>query len=209
MAAKTWSAAEKFRNSMRIKLQTIAPLVAALVVGITSTFAHNPNGKVDPMNAALEPLKGAEFEQSFLDQMILHHRSAIEMSKMVSDHTKRPELRQLAEKISTSQQAEIDKMTAWLKDWYKASPKPIANEAADKEMKMHMPMMTDKKDADFDKAFLQMMPQHHHMGVEMAEQAEKKATHPELKELAAKIAKEQQEEIKQMKSWAQSWFGPA
>jgi uncharacterized protein (DUF305 family) len=70
-------------------------------------------------------------------------------------------------------------------------------------------MLTNKKDADFDKAFLQMMPQHHHMAVEMAEQAEKKATHPELKELAAKIAKDQQEEIKQMKSWAQSWFGPA
>ena len=41
------------------------------------------------------------------------------------------------------------------------------------------------------------------------EQAEKKATHPELKELASKIAKDQQQEIKQMKSWAQSWFGPA
>jgi uncharacterized protein (DUF305 family) len=54
-----------------------------------------------------------------------------------------------------------------------------------------------------------MMPEHHHMAVEMAEQAEKKATHTELKELAAKIAKDQTEEIKQMKSWAQSWFGPA
>jgi len=194
---------------MRTKLQNITPIVAALVVGITSIFAHNPNGKVDPMNAALEPLKGGEFEQSFLEQMIQHHRSAIEMSKMVSDHTKRPELRQLAEKITTSQQAEIDKMTAWLKDWYKVSPKEIANEAADKEMKMHMPMMSDKHDVDFDKAFLVMMPQHHHMAVEMAEQVEKKGTHPELKALAAQIAKDQQEEIKQMKSWAQSWFGPA
>ena len=58
-------------------------------------------------------------------------------------------------------------------------------------MKMHMSMLSGKHDADFDKAFLQMMPQHHHGAVEMAEQAEKKATHPELKELAAKIAKDQ------------------
>ena len=99
-------------------------------------------------------------------------------------------------------------MTKWLTDWSKVSPKPVANEAADKEMKMHMPMLSEKHDADFDKAFLQMMPQHHHMAVEMAEQAEKKATHPELKELAAKIAKDQKAEIKQMKGWAQSWFGP-
>jgi len=194
---------------MKIKHHITRWLVAAVLVGASTAFAHNPDGKVDPMTASLEPLKGAEFEQSFLEQMIQHHRSAIEMSKMVSDHTKRPELRQLADKISTSQQREIDKMTGWLKDWYKASPKPVANEAADKEMKMHMPMMSDKHDADFDKAFLQMMPQHHHMAVEMAEQAEKKATHPELKELAATIAKDQQDEIKQMKGWAQSWFGPA
>ena len=188
----------------------ILPLFAAITLGAALTaLAHNPNGQVDPMNASLEKLKGAEFEQSFLEQMIQHHGTAIEMAKMVNDHTKRPELRQLADKIIASQQAEIDQMTGWLKEWFKVSPKPVANEAADKEMKMHMPMLSEKHDADFDKAFLQMMPQHHHMAVEMAEQAETKSTHPELKELASKIAKDQTAEIKQMKGWAQSWFGPA
>ena len=194
---------------MKLLLGIAAAAVFAASPLVSTALAHDPNGKVDPMNASLQPLKGAEFEQSFLQQMIQHHRSAVDMAKMVSDHTKRPELQQLADKIMTSQQQEIDKMTGWLKDWFQASPKPVANEAADKEMKMHMPMLSGKHDADFDKAFLQMMPQHHHMAVEMAEQAEKKATHPELKELAAKIAKDQKEEIKQMKGWAQSWFGPA
>ena len=184
-------------------------LIAAFtLVTAASSFGHNPNGNVDAMNASLEPLKGAEFEQSFLQQMIQHHRSAVEMAKLVSDHTKRPELRELGDKIITAQQQEIDQMTKWLADWYEASPKEVANEAADKEMKAHISMMSEKHDADFDKAFLEMMPKHHHMAVEMAEQAEKKATHPELKEFAAKIAKDQQNEIKQMKNWAQSWFGP-
>jgi uncharacterized protein (DUF305 family) len=195
---------------MKNKLQTVLLLMAALIlVTATRVHAHNPGGKPDPMIASLESLKGAEFEQSFLQQMIQHHRSAIEMAKLVNDHTKRPELRELAEKIITTQQQEIDQMTKWLADWYKTTPKEVANEAADKEMKPHMSMLSGKKDADFDKAFLEMMPKHHHAAVEMAEQAEKKATHPELKELAAKIAKDQQQEIKQMKSWAQSWFGPA
>src|SRR5438874_2021579 len=194
---------------MKNKTKRIVPLFAAFtLITAAVAFAHNPNGKADPMNAALEALKGAEFEQSFLQQMIQHHRSAIEMAKMVPDHTQRAELRQLAAKIISAQQQEIEQMTKWLTDWYKASPKEVANEKADKEMKMHMSMFTGKKDADFDKAFLEMMPKHHHMAVEMAEQAEKKATHPELKELAAKIAKEQQNEITQMKSWATSWFGP-
>src|SRR6266480_4926791 len=187
-----------------------ASLCAVLIVGLaTAVLAHNPNGQVDPMNASLQPLKGAEFEASFLQQMIQHHRSAVEMAKMVADHTQRAELRQFAEKIISAQTQEIGQMTKWLADWYKASPKEVANEKADKEMKPPMSMLSEKHDADFDKAFLEMMPKHHHMAVEMAEQAEKKATHPELKELAAKIAKDQQQEIKQMKSWAQSWFGPA
>ena len=195
--------------NMNRKTKNIAPFIAAFtLITAAGAFGHNPNGKVDPMNASLEALKGAEFEQSFLQQMIQHHRSAVEMAKMVADHTQRAELRQFAEKIISAQTQEIEQMTKWLMDWYKASPKEVANEKADKEMKPHMSMLQGKKDADFDKAFLEMMPKHHHMAVEMAEQAESKSTHPELKEFAAKIAKDQQNEIKQMKSWATSWFGP-
>ena len=192
---------------MKLLLGIAAAAVFAASPLVNTALAHDPKGKVDPMNAALQPLKGAEFETSFLQMMIQHHRHGIEMAKLVNDHTKRPELQELSGKIMTAQQQEIDQMTKWLTDWYKASP--ADNAKAEEEMKMHMSMLSGKHDADFDKAFLQMMPQHHHMAVEMAEQAEKKATHAELKELAAKIAKDQQAEIKQMKGWAQAWFGPA
>jgi uncharacterized protein (DUF305 family) len=194
---------------MNNKTKNIMPLIAAFtLVTAASLFGHNPNGKVDAMNASLEPLKGAEFEQSFLQQMIQHHRSAVEMAKLVSDHTQRSELRKLAGDIISMQEKEIEKMTGWLKDWHNPTPKEVANEKAKEEMKMHMSMLAGKKDADFDKAFLQMMSMHHHSAVEMSEQAEKKATHAELKEFAAKMAKDQQKEIEQMKSWATSWFGP-
>src|SRR5436190_18851967 len=194
---------------MRTKLQKILPLITVTLGSITSVFAHNPGGKPDPMNVSLESLKGAEFEQSFLQQMIQHHRSGIEMAKLASDQTKRTELRDFASKMISSQQQEIDKMSGWLKSWYNASAKEVANEAANKEMKLHMSMFSGKRDADFDKAFLEMMPKHHHVAVEMAEQAEKKATHPELKEFAAKLVKDQEQEMKQMKEWGQAWFGPA
>jgi uncharacterized protein (DUF305 family) len=192
---------------MKLLLGIAAAVLFAASPLVSTSLAHDPNGKVDPMNAALQPLKGAEFETRFLQMMIQHHRHGVEMAKLVNDHTKRPELRELAGKIMGAQQQEIDQMTKWLTDWYKASP--ADNQKAEEEMKMHMSMLSGKHDADFDKAFLQMMPQHHHGAVEMAEQAEKKATHPELKELAAKIAKDQEAEIKQMKGWAQAWFGPA
>jgi uncharacterized protein (DUF305 family) len=194
---------------MHPQTKRIAPLVTAFTILTAVAFAHNPGGKPDPMNASLEKLNGAEFEQSFLQQMIQHHRSGIDMAKLASDHTQRAELRQFAEKMISNQQQQIETMTGWLRSWYNASPKGVANEAADKEMKTHISMLADKKDSDFDKAFLEMMPKHHHAAVEMCEQAEKKATHPELKEFAAKLAKDQQQESKQMKDWAQAWFGPA
>src|SRR6266581_9057720 len=115
---------------MKLKYHTAVFLALSLLLRASSAFAHNPNGKADPMNASLEPLKGAEFEQSFLQQMIQHHRSALEMAKLASDHTKRPELREFAEKMVAAQQQEIDQMTQWLNEWFKASPKEVANEAA-------------------------------------------------------------------------------
>jgi uncharacterized protein (DUF305 family) len=99
---------------MNNKPKNIVPLIAVFtLIAATGAFAHNPNGKADPMNASLEPLKGAEFEQSFLQQMIQHHRSAVEMAKMVVDHTQRAELRQFAEKIISAQTQEIEQMTKW------------------------------------------------------------------------------------------------
>src|SRR5437870_8707647 len=114
---------------MHMKIKTILTLVAALtVVTASSGFAHNPGGKPDPMNASLESLKGAEFEQSFLQQMIQHHRSGIEMAKLATQQTKRTELRDFATKMISSQQQEIDKMSGWLKSWYNVSPKEVAKD---------------------------------------------------------------------------------
>jgi uncharacterized protein (DUF305 family) len=195
---------------MKNQIKTIMSLTAAFIlIGTPIALAHNPNGKQDPMNASLEPLKGAEFEQSYLQQMIQHHRRGIEMAKLVSDHTKRAELREFAEKMIGMQEQEITQMTRWLGDWYKASAKKVVNEKAAEEMKMHMSMLSEKHDADFDQSFLQMMSQHDHGAVEMSEQAESKSTHPELKKFASIMAKDQESEMKQMKNWAQSWFGPA
>src|SRR5213593_4049482 len=130
---------------MTNKTKNIMPLLAAFtIITASSAFAHNPGGKPDPMNASLEKLKGAEFEQSFLQQMIQHHRSGIEMAKLISAQTTRTELRDFASKMIANQQQEIDKMSGWLKSWYNASAKEVANEAADKEMKMHMSMFSGK-----------------------------------------------------------------
>jgi len=61
----------------------------------------------------------AEFDLRFINAMVPHHEGALVMAKDALDKSKRPEIRQLAQAILTSQQAEIDQMKQWRKDWYK------------------------------------------------------------------------------------------
>ncbi len=59
-----------------------------------------------------------EFDLRFLNAMIPHHEGALVMAKDVQAKSTRPEMQTLTEAILTSQQAEIDEMQQWRKDWY-------------------------------------------------------------------------------------------
>jgi len=54
----------------------------------------------------------------FMNAMIPHHEGAIAMAKDALQKSKRPEVKQLAQEIVTSQQKEVDQMKQWRKAWY-------------------------------------------------------------------------------------------
>ena len=60
------------------------------------------------------------YDVQFLHDMIAHHEGAVEMSKEALDKGKRPEIKQLAQKIIKAQEAEIEKMKKWRTEWEKA-----------------------------------------------------------------------------------------
>lgn len=67
--------------------------------------------------AQLKQLKdatGGDAERLFLQLMIAHHEGGIEMADAVLASTVRPEVRQLASAIATSQRAEVEQMTDML-----------------------------------------------------------------------------------------------
>ncbi len=55
--------------------------------------------------------------------------------------------------------------------------------------------------------FLEQMIPHHEDAVAMAELALTRAEHPELRQLAETIGRDQTREIGQMRSWYRSWYG--
>ena len=79
----------------------------------------NMSDMMDDMNSNLRGKKGDDLDQAFIDEMIIHHEGAIEMSKIIVENSNRDELVQLGNDIISSQQSEIDLMKKWRKDWFK------------------------------------------------------------------------------------------
>jgi uncharacterized protein (DUF305 family) len=59
----------------------------------------------------------AGFDVRFLDAMIPHHQGAVTMGQDALLKSKRPQMKKFAQNIIKSQQAEIDLMTKWQKEW--------------------------------------------------------------------------------------------
>jgi uncharacterized protein (DUF305 family) len=63
--------------------------------------------------------KASDFDREFIKQMIPHHQSAVMMAQMVVDSAEHPEIRNLAQAIVKSQNAEIEQMQKWQQAWYR------------------------------------------------------------------------------------------
>jgi uncharacterized protein (DUF305 family) len=58
------------------------------------------------------------FDKAFIDAMIPHHQSAIEMSRVALENSDNPRIKELAENIISAQQEEIEQMKQWRQQWY-------------------------------------------------------------------------------------------
>ena len=58
------------------------------------------------------------FDKAFIDAMIPHNQSAIEMSQVALDKSDNPQIKELAENIISAQQEEIEQMKQWRNEWY-------------------------------------------------------------------------------------------
>lgn len=141
-----------------------------------------------------------EFE--FLSLMIPHHEEAIDTAQRVLEYSDRPAMREFAQDIIEVQTAEIDQMEAWLGEWYPGQETNLT----------YSPMMRDLSQLegdDLDQAFLEDMIMHHMGAVMMSQRLVNHGLveHSEVQPFAQNIANTQRQEIWQMQSWLQDWYG--
>jgi uncharacterized protein (DUF305 family) len=98
------------------------PNVGTAPVAWHTEMGHSMSMSQDQMNGMMMNMDlgaaDAEFDLRFINAMIPHHEGAVVMANQVLSKSQRPEVRQLAQDIVASQQAEIDQMKQWRQAWY-------------------------------------------------------------------------------------------
>jgi len=215
--AQTTAIAEEYTKQPSLLAQTVTP--------------KEPQGSPSPAPMGMGMMQNQQqADQHFIQMMIPHHQGAIDMANLALTKATRPELKQLAEAIKTSQSQEIQEMKAWYKQWY-GTEVPAASGMMNMPM-MGMPMqsgsgknqgmpmnsgqrkdmmgmmsmdLTALKNAkNFDQVFIAEMIPHHQMAVMMSAKV-LTSPHPELRNLAKAVIQAQTTEIEEMFQWQQAW----
>jgi uncharacterized protein (DUF305 family) len=159
-----------------------------------------------------------EFDRLFIDMMVPHHEGALAMARIALERADRPELRQMADDILRTQDAEITQMRQWRREWFGSDVSPPMNQMpmlpGMSSMAGHagqtMDMAADVErlrsaSEPFDLAFIDAMIPHHQSGIDAARVALRQSSRPEVKDLALAIIEAQQREIGQMRAWRSTW----
>lgn len=81
---------------------------------------HSAMGMMDDMTGMMSELEGKtgdEFDKAFIEQMILHHQSAIDMAAPGEKNAEHQEIKDLSREIVSAQTREIEQMKQWQEEW--------------------------------------------------------------------------------------------
>ena len=122
LAADIITAQQKEIAQMKAWRTAWYPTAATTPMGYSSSMGHMMPMDQGQMNSMMMSgdLGAADnqFDLRFINGMIPHHEGALVMAKDALAKSTRPEIKQLAEAILSSQTGEIDQMKKWRKDWY-------------------------------------------------------------------------------------------
>ena len=141
---------------------------------------------------------------NFLQMMIMHHDQAIVMTRLAPTRTNSKNILDLAGRIDTSQDDEMQFMKSWLQDrnesfnhTHDQNMMKMAGMASPEEINE----LKNSKGVEFDKLFLKLMIHHHDGAIEMADELRDQpgsAYDPILNEFVADLINDQAVEIERM-----------
>jgi uncharacterized protein (DUF305 family) len=147
--------------------------------------------------ASEQPVTMAAYDKEdvqFNKDMIVHHHQTIELAELVAKHTQTPYVRDLSQKLETSEKADIEQMSGWLRTWQINVP------AEDKEgVAKQVAQLNAKSGEAFDKLWLAAISDHLDHGIMMATSAQSGGKHLPTIELAQRLVTEQTAQVAEIK----------
>lgn len=190
-----------------------AMFASALILSACGGSDSGGSGSRDETSASAE---FNDADVTFAQDMIPHHEQAVEMADLALDKADADEVKALAEQIKGAQDPEIQTMKGFLEDWgQKEGEEPDdmddmghSDDSAESGDASETGMMSDDEMADleaasgaaFDKAFLEMMVEHHKGAISMSETERADGESADAKELAGQIIEAQEAEIAEMET---------
>jgi uncharacterized protein (DUF305 family) len=135
-----------------------------------------PSRELGDDEAPVEVPEHSPTDTAFMQDMVVHHRQALTMTALVADRTERDDLPVLAERITETQETEIDQVERWLTDRGEDVPGDTDDDHAahDRMPGMATADQLDRLEASrgaaFDRLFLDLMIAHHQGALTMVEQ---------------------------------------
>ena len=190
---------------MSARLRVVAMLAAAAIT-LSGCGGASQAGGTDEHNAA---------DVEFAQEMIPHHQQAVMMAEMVQRRGASGHLEDLAERIETAQEAEIDLMAGMLDAWgedaawrgHMRNPSRMHGWARDRGDGWG-PMMMGRRpygnlmrarQFGFERMWLTMMIAHHRVALRMTATEQAEGRSPDLVALAARMESVQRAEIAEMR----------
>lgn len=145
----------------------------------------------------------AAFEKRFLDMMSHHHAGGIEMAQVCQQKASLPELKELCGKMASTQGTERQQLIDWRKQWYQdqGGMPPAQEKKMTARHQQHMAKLNTLVNNEFDRAFVQLMSEHHAQGAAEAKACVAQAEHAELRKLCGRMQADQEKEIGMMQGW--------
>lgn len=95
-------------------------LLGGLLVSVAATTFNKPTQSdmtITQMTDQLKNKSADTYDAAFIDNMIMHHQSAIDMARLSPTRAKHSEIKQLSLDIIAAQEKKISQMRSWQHAW--------------------------------------------------------------------------------------------
>lgn len=147
---------------------------------------------------------GNGVDRAYLEGMVAHHASAVEMAELALTQAKTPYVQGLAQSIITSQKAQITRMRALVTRLRAGAIAPVSLGLSEAEMGMGHNAGHLVGADPFDVAFVDMMILHHQGAIAMSKVVLAKGASVAVRQLARQITTAQGREIEEMRQFRAS-----